>query len=141
MPEMLHNDALEPSWDLLWVCWGCFFVDRRVAFCAFPSPLGRVFCRQACGFFVFRGSNTQNVRVFSRFLLPPVSPIRKMHDFVRVFCCSANGAWLVWRWGLPENVLRCTLFDDRRVAFFGKCSFCLSFWELLDVFVDRRFHA
>ena len=71
------------------------------------------------------------------------SPIFKMHEFFHIFCCSANGAWLDWGWGLPENVVRCAFFVALHVGFHGKCSFCQSFWQLLCVFVDRRggFHA
>ena len=83
-----------------------------------------------CGLFSrllrqFLQSNIQNARVF------------------HIFCCSANGAWLDWVWGLPENVVRCAFFVALHVGFHGKCSFCLSFWQLLCVFVDRRggFHA
>ena len=45
--------------------------------------------------------------------------------------------------GLPENVVRCAFFVALHVGFHGKCSFCLSFGQLLCVFVDRRggFHA
>ena len=38
------------------------------------------------------------------------SPIFKMHEFFHIFCCYANGAWLDWVWGLPENVVRCAFF-------------------------------
>ena len=65
------------------------------------------------------------------------SPIFKMHEFFHIFCCSANGAWLDCGWGLPENVARCAFFVALHVVFYGKCSCCLSFLQLLCVFVDR----
>ena len=77
----------------------------RLAFCACPE------------------SNTQNARVFSRFLLPSVSPMRKMHEFFRVSLLLCEWCVVGLGWGLPEAVVRSTFLEDRRVAFFGKYSF------------------
>ena len=114
-----------------------------------PSP-PFFFRRDLRGFFRCRWPEARILRgfvalagCFPDFYDSFCSPIFKMHEFFHIFCCSANGAWLDWGWGLPENVVRCAFFVALHVGFHGKCSFCLSFWQLLCVFVDRRggFHA